>query len=62
MAGTVATLTAAGAEVVYCLVTSGEAGGPDDISREELRDRREAEQRAAAAHVGVDDVRFMRKP
>ncbi len=62
MAGTMAVLTSGGSEVVYCLVTSGEAGGPDDLSREALRDQREAEQRAAAAVVGVTDVRFLRYP
>jgi len=62
MAGTIATLTGAGTEVVYCLVTSGEAGGPDHLARDELRRQREAEQRAAAAHVGVTDVRFLGYP
>ncbi len=62
MAGTMAVLTSGGTEVTYLLVTSGEAGGPDNLSREELRDQREAEQRAAAAIVGVTDVRFLRKP
>ena len=62
MAGTMAVLTSGGSEVVYCLVTSGEAGGPDDLSRDSLRERREAEQRAAAAIVGVTDVRFLRYP
>ena len=62
MAGTVATLTKAGAQVSYCLVTSGEAGPPDDADRDELRARREAEQRSAASVVGVDDVRFLGYP
>jgi LmbE family N-acetylglucosaminyl deacetylase len=62
MAGTVATLTAGGTHVVYCLATSGEAGGPDHLTRDELRRQREAEQRAAAAHVGVTDVRFLGHP
>lgn len=62
MAGTIATLTSGGTEVVYCLVTSGEAGGPDHLERDELRQRREAEQRAAATHVGVTDVRFLGYP
>ena len=59
MAGTIATLTRAGAKVSYCLVTSGEAGPPDDADRDELRTRREAEQRSAASVVGVHDVRFL---
>lgn len=62
MAGTVATLTAAGTEVVYCLATSGEAGGPDHLDRAELKAIREEEQRAAAAEVGVTDVRFLGQP
>lgn len=62
MAGTIATLTAGGTHVVYCLATSGEAGGPDHLDRAELKARREAEQRAAAAHVGVTDVRFLGHP
>lgn len=62
MAGTIATLTAAGTHVVYCLATSGEAGGPDHLDRAELKARREAEQRTAAAHVGVTDVRFLGHP
>jgi LmbE family N-acetylglucosaminyl deacetylase len=59
MAGTVAVLTDQGVEVTYCLATAGEAGGPDDISRADLGARRQAEQRAAAAIVGVSDVRFL---
>jgi LmbE family N-acetylglucosaminyl deacetylase len=62
MAGTVATLTAAGTEVTYCLVTSGEAGPPDDMDRDELRELREREQTAAAAEVGVTDLRFLHLP
>jgi LmbE family N-acetylglucosaminyl deacetylase len=59
VAGTVATLTDAGAAVTYCLVTSGEAGPPVDMDRDELRALREREQRAAAAAVGVSDLRFL---
>jgi LmbE family N-acetylglucosaminyl deacetylase len=62
MAGTIATLTRQGVEVSYCLVTSGEAGPPDDADRDELRTRREAEQRSAASVVGVHDVRFLGYP
>lgn len=62
-AGTVATLTAAGTEVSYCLVTSGDAGGYDDgIPREEMPLMREAEQREAAKRVGVTDLHFLRFP
>ena len=61
-AGSIATLTRAGCEVSYCLVTSGEAGPPDDADRDELRALRESEQRSAAAVVGVHDVRFLGYP
>lgn len=62
-AGTVAALVEAGASVSYCLVTSGEAGGRDrGQPRAEMAALREAEQRAAATAVGVDDVHFLRCP
>jgi LmbE family N-acetylglucosaminyl deacetylase len=62
MAGTAAALSRAGAVVSYCLVTSGEAGPPDDAPRDQLRQQRETEQRSAAAVVGVREVRFLRYP
>jgi LmbE family N-acetylglucosaminyl deacetylase len=59
-AGTVATWTGRGIEVVYLMVTSGEAGGFDDgMTRDEMRALRRDEQRAAAKCVGVTDVRFL---
>ena len=61
-AGTIARLTEAGSEVTYGLLTSGEAGIPEDMDRDELRSLREAEQTAAAAEVGVTDVRFLGLP
>jgi LmbE family N-acetylglucosaminyl deacetylase len=61
-AGTMARLAEAGAEVVYALVTSGEAGAPDGPTRAEVGAIREGEQRAAAAEVGVTDVRFLGWP
>lgn len=61
-AGTVARLVKAGAEVVYALLTSGEAGGPDEPTRAEVGALREGEQRDAAAEVGVTDVRFLGWP
>jgi len=61
-AGTVATWTAAGTEVVYCIVTDGDAGGFDETPREQMGPLRQAEQRAAAAEVGVHDVRFLGHP
>jgi LmbE family N-acetylglucosaminyl deacetylase len=62
-AATVATLTGDGVEVAYCIVTDGDAGGSDrTISRAEMAVLRRAEQRAAAAEVGVSDVTFLGYP
>jgi LmbE family N-acetylglucosaminyl deacetylase len=61
-AGTVATWTAAGTEVTYCIVTDGDAGGFDETPRDQMGPLRQAEQRAAAAEVGVTDVRFLGHP
>jgi LmbE family N-acetylglucosaminyl deacetylase len=59
-AGTVATWTDAGVDVVYCVCTDGQAGGFDrDVPRERIPEIRRREQRAAAAVVGVHDVRFL---
>jgi LmbE family N-acetylglucosaminyl deacetylase len=59
VSGTVAALVQAGVDVVYCLATSGEAGPPDDMDRDELRRTRESEQQEAAKQVGVSDIRFL---
>jgi LmbE family N-acetylglucosaminyl deacetylase len=61
-AGTVATWTAAGTEVTYCIVTDGDAGGFDETPRDQMGPLRQAEQRAAAAECGVADVRFLGHP
>ena len=62
-AGSVARWTSEGAEVAYCVVTNGEAGGFDDrATRDEVPAMRQAEQRAAAAVVGVSDVTFLGHP
>lgn len=61
-AGTVATWTAAGTEVTYCIVTDGDAGGFDETPRERMGPLRQAEQHAAAKEVGVEDVRFLGYP
>jgi len=62
-AGTVAAFTKAGLEVTYCLVTNGEAGGSDrSVSRPAMAALRQREQYAAAAEVGVTDVRFLGHP
>jgi LmbE family N-acetylglucosaminyl deacetylase len=60
--GTVASWTKAGVEVAYCICTSGDAGGFDDTPRAEMGPLREAEPLAAAAALGVHDVRFLRYP
>jgi LmbE family N-acetylglucosaminyl deacetylase len=62
-AGTVATWTQAGIEVIYCVVTDGDAGGSDpSVSRADMVVLRRAEQVAAAKCVGVNDVRFLGYP
>jgi LmbE family N-acetylglucosaminyl deacetylase len=62
-AGTVATWTKAGYEVTYCVITDGDAGGfGPAVPRWEIAGIRQAEQRAAAAEVGVTDVRFLGYP
>ena len=58
--GTVAGWTAAGIQVTYAIVTNGDAGGSDhSVPREDIPAIRQFEQRAAAAAVGVTDVRFL---
>lgn len=62
-AGTVALWTAAGIEVCYCVITNGDAGGFDPtVPRSEIAGIRQAEQRAAAAAVGVTAVEFLGYP
>jgi LmbE family N-acetylglucosaminyl deacetylase len=62
-AGTIAQWTAAGIEVIYCVVTDGDAGGDDpSISRADMAVLRRAEQTAAAKCVGVHDLRFLGYP
>ena len=59
-AGTIARWTDAGIDVVYCIVTDGDAGGTDPgISRPDMATLRRAEQTAAAKQVGVHDLRFL---
>ena len=63
VAGSVASWTKAGATVTYCVVTDGDAGGFDlDVPRDQIPSIRRAEQTAAAAEVGVTDVRFLGYP
>lgn len=62
-AGTTALLAQDGWEVFYTICTSGEQGTEDPEEDEEaLKQRREAEQRAAAEVLGVRDVTFLRFP
>ncbi len=62
-AGTVATWTEAGIEVTYCICTDGDAGGFDPaVPRDQIGGIRQAEQRAAAKQVGVEDVVFLGYP
>lgn len=62
-AGTVAGWADAGIEVVYCLVTDGNAGGSDrTVSRADMAALRRREQTAAAGQVGVHDLRFLGYP
>ena len=57
-AGAIARWTAAGKDVIYLLVTRGEAG-IDGMSPDEVGPLREAEERASAAVVGVETVEFL---
>jgi LmbE family N-acetylglucosaminyl deacetylase len=61
-AGTIATWTDAGLTVAYRIATSGDAGGFDDTPRHLMPEIRQAEQKAAAAEVGVKDVAFLGYP
>lgn len=57
---TMASWTAAGIDVTYCVITDGDAGGFDpNVPRSQIPTIRRAEQGAAAAACGVTDVRFL---
>nr|NLD40231.1 PIG-L family deacetylase [Actinomycetales bacterium] len=58
-AGTLATWTDEGWDVTLLVVTRGDQGGLADEDMTVVTARREAEQRAASAVVGVSDVRFL---
>ncbi|ABY35821.1 MAG TPA: PIG-L family deacetylase [Chloroflexus aurantiacus] len=59
-AGTIAKWAAAGHPVTYCIVTDGSAGSNEPgANLATLVARRQEEQRAAAAVLGVHDVRFL---
>lgn len=62
-AGSVATWTARGIEVSYCIATDGDAGGSDHtVTRAEMAAIRREEQLTAARTVGVTDVTFLGFP
>lgn len=62
-AGSTATWTAAGDEVVYCIVTDGQAGGSDrSVSRTDMAMLRRAEQTEAAKRVGVTEIHWLSFP
>ena len=59
-AGTVAVMTKKGVDVVYCIVTDGDAGGSDrSTTREQRGELRRKEQTDAAKQVGVGAVIFL---
>lgn len=63
VSGTVASWVRQGCEVAYVLVTSGDVGiAEPGMTKARAVTIREAEQRAAAAVVGVTDVTFLREP
>jgi LmbE family N-acetylglucosaminyl deacetylase len=58
--GTIAGWVDAGISVTFCVITDGDAGGFDpSVPRSEIPGIRRREQVAAAAAVGVTDVRFL---
>lgn len=60
-AAAIARWTGQGKEIVYCMVTSGEAG-IDGLHPDECRPVREAEQVESARRVGVSVVEFLGLP
>lgn len=61
VASAIARWTDQGKDVAYCLVTSGEAG-IDSMPPDECARVRQAEERASAAAVGVQQVEFLAHP
>ncbi|WP_222105923.1 PIG-L deacetylase family protein [Catellatospora sichuanensis] len=58
--GVLADCTARGTQVTYVVLTDGDAGGYDpDVPRGEIPRVRRAEQRGAAAILGVKDIQFL---
>ena len=63
MGGTMAVLAGQGVEIIYCLVTDGDAGGEDrSVARHRMAAIRRDEQRAAANIVGAKEVLFLGYP
>jgi LmbE family N-acetylglucosaminyl deacetylase len=61
--GTVACWTSAGITVTHCVLSDGDTGGFDpEVPRSAIPGIRRAEQEAAAAVLGVSDVRFLGYP
>lgn len=59
-AGTIATWVRKGIEVSYCICTNGDAGGFDpSVPRHEIPGIRQAEQRAAAKVLGLENIYFL---
>ncbi|MEI2278930.1 PIG-L family deacetylase [Paenarthrobacter ilicis] len=58
-AGTIAAWTAAGVQVIYCIMTDGDAGGFDPADRDKITELRAGEQQRAAAMVGVHDIHYL---
>lgn len=58
-AGTLAQWAAQGAEVSYCIMTDGDAGGFDPGDRSGVGALRSSEQRAAADIVGAGQIHFL---
>ena len=62
-AGTVARWVQAGATASYLLLTSGDVGiAEEGMTKARAAEIREAEQTAAAGHVGVEEVIYLREP
>jgi LmbE family N-acetylglucosaminyl deacetylase len=63
VAGSVAHWIDEGAQVIYCIVTDGSSGSNQpDTDLEALIEQRKEEQQAAAAKLGVQEVRFLDYP
>jgi len=58
--GTIAQWSAAGIQISYCICTNGDQGGVDaTITREEMKQIRQREQREAGKVFGVTDIHFL---